>query len=287
MSRQFGREASLTFAQVGSVDGTRISGLRVAFTIEKTTDGGPNTARIQVYNLAEKTRALLSEQGAYVILEAGYTKATKILATGEVTEFRHTKQGPDRITEIVLQDGYSDLVKTQFAKSYPKGTSVSTVVDEIVGAFANIKKTGARTDFIEVGKQLFTGGTFTGPAKQLLDNLLKPFNASAYVENNELHIVTEDETKQALVYSLNANTGLVGSPALKTLDGITGVEFSCLLNPEIGLRHVVTLDADTVTGDYTVTKLSHVGDTHGPSWLTRVEATEQRTGQLPNRGGAR
>jgi hypothetical protein len=287
MTRQFGREGTLILSQVGSADGTRVSGLRIAFNIEKSTEGGSNTARIQVWNLSEKTRAILSEKAAYVTLEAGYTGATKILATGEVTEFRHTKQGPDRITELVLQDGFSDLTKTQFAKSFPKGTEVSAVVEEIVAAFKNVKKTGVRTDFISLGKQLFTGGTFTGQAKKLIDDLLKPFNATMYVENNELHIVTENESKQALVYTLSANTGLVGSPATKTLDERTGVEFSCLLNPNIQLRHLVTLDADSVKGNYVVTKLSHVGDTHGSSWLTRIEATEQRTPELPARGGAR
>lgn len=286
MTTQFGREAILTFTTIGATSGKKIVGLRVAFNVEKSVDGGSNTAKIQVWNLAELTRNLLGEKDAYVILEAGYSGDVKILASGEVKEFRHTKQGPDRVTEITLADGFSDLVKAKFSKSYMAGSPVLTVLQDLVQKFTNAKKSGATFDFVDLGKQLFTGGTFTGQAKTILDSMLKPFNAKAYIEHNELIIVTENESLQTLEYQLTATTGLVGSPTKKTVDTKSGVELSVLLNPNILLRHLIKVSADTGKGEYIVEKISHIGDTHRDSWLTRIEAMEKKpTVALPKRGG--
>lgn len=52
---------------------TRISGLRIAFEIEKNSESPPNTAKISIYNLSNHNWGILqSGEQQVVFVEAGY-----------------------------------------------------------------------------------------------------------------------------------------------------------------------------------------------------------------------
>ena len=95
MPSLFKRAAEL---QIGD---TTISGLDIAFCIEKTLAREPNTAEFKIWNLNDRNRKYLRDQTRVpVTLKAGYEEAMGLLFQGDLSEAFSEREGPDWVTTI-------------------------------------------------------------------------------------------------------------------------------------------------------------------------------------------
>src|SRR6056297_29990 len=279
MGVQFGRKV---IAIIGERNGEKIKirNLRMSFQIEKTTKSDPNRATFTVYNLNENSRAKLEEAAElFLSIEAGYGDETKVIFSGDVDKIENKKTPTDWVTIVETGDGKKDLTETRLNKSYKKGTSVKTVIDDALSAFTNLKNNGLPDGLIQSAKELVTGGTFSGKSKDVLDKLLGEQGLEFSVQDDEVVITEKDKATNNDIYIINPNSGLINSPAKteeKNKEGkvVKGVTFTALLNPNLVPKQRVRVESRNITVEYTIIKINHVGDSQQGTFYTQVEDKE-------------
>ena len=280
MTLQFMRQARLTFGKYGET-GRQAYQLRVAFNIQKTKEKSSNTAQILVYNLNKDSRALLNDTDVFVQLEVKYEEDSlwSIICSGDVLDVSTKKQGVDYITEISLGDGFKDLRDSTFSKSYPEGTNIKAVIEDMVKSFKRIDGKKVVLDAIANTKELITGGTFSGKTADELEKLLLPFGLNPRIQNNDLIIEEKLGTTETEAYVISTASGLINSPQNKTLtinkEEQKGITFEALLNPRIDIGSVVKLESKLITGEYVVYNLQYIGDTQEGDWKVICECIER------------
>jgi hypothetical protein len=210
----FDRVASLVIGQSGGT-GKELSGLRFAFDIEKGATDTPNKCNLHIWNLTASTRALLDEVGAVVILKAGYARDVGALTifTGTITRATTLIDGPDRITELELRDGFFEWRDTKASLSFPAGSSAKAALAAIAAKF-DLTLRPIPSDIAD--RQYPTGFAFAGRAREALAKVCGFLGAEWSIQNRELQVVAKGGVyrKQAIV--LSSNSGLIGSPEPET-----------------------------------------------------------------------
>ena len=280
MTAQFIRQARITFGKYGE-EGRQTYQLRVSFNIQKSKKKEANTAQILVYNLNQESRAILGGDDVFVQLETKWQDEEQwaVICTGDVLDVSTSKQGVDYVTEINLGDGFRDLRDSTFSKSYPEGTNIRSVVQDMVSSFKRIDGKKIALDLISDARELITGGTFSGKTIDELERILLPFGLNPRIQNNDLIIEETLDTTETEAYLISNLTGLVGSPQTKTLTIDSkekkGITFIALLNPRIDVGSIVKIESKFITGEYIVYNLQYMGDTEDGSWQVLCECLER------------
>lgn len=286
MTKQFNRKV---IVQVGERNGERllITNLRMNFQVEKNDKADPNRATLSIYNLSPKSRAKLEEiTDLFLTIEAGYGDTTKIIFSGDVDKIESKKSTINWVTTIECGDGKKDLKETEFDKSYKKGTKVTTIVQDVLNAFPNLKNKGLAQGLIDQGKELLTGGSFSGSAKEIVQKLLGSQDLDFSVQNGEVVITEEFQPTNNEVFIVTPSSGLINSPSNteeKTKDGKIrkGVNFTALLNPAFNPKQLVKVKGQydginfLINGDYVISKVTHVGDNQQGTFYSQVSALER------------
>src|SRR6056297_657031 len=244
MGAQFNGKVVVT---VGEREGERIliRNLRMQFRVEKTDQPDPNTASITIFNLSLDSRAKLEENtDLFLTIEAGYGDETKIIFSGDVDKMQSVKTRVDWLTTIETGDGKKDLKESTLEKSYKKGTKVTTVVQDALNTFTNLKNKVLDGSLIDSTKELVTGGTFSGSSKKILETLLGSEELDFSVQDGEITITKNFQPTDNEIYVVSSNSGLIDSSAKteqKTKDGKIrkGVTFTSLLNPNFKPKQLV------------------------------------------------
>jgi len=271
MSLLFDRKYRIRFGQPGAA-GREISGLRIAFAIERDSSSESNAATIQIWNLSETSRAEILRSGATVSLEAGYGRELGMIFQGNDFKVNIRRELPDVVTEIKTQDGGFQLRSNIVNIGFELGSSIRDVVSQIMGTFQDLT-TNAKEILTVPADQLSEGWIASGTAKKVLDDLLKPRGIQWSVQDGEIRLVADDKTSNDGAVRLSAGTvtlkgtGLVGSPT-KTEDGII---VTSLLNPKIRPYRQIVVESRDIDGIYKVDKVTHRGDSWGGDWYTVAE----------------
>lgn len=294
MSDLFNRAVQVSVGEKNG-DGIQIRGLRVTFNIEKSLEEQPNNSRIQIYNLSERSRAIIEDRKTAIILEAGYGQWVgdgntnterfngnlKKIFVGDVARVRTEKNGPDIVTSIEAGDGEVSYNNSKMNASYAPGTRAGQVLDGIISSFELTK--GMVSGF-NVNDQFQQGLSLSGLTRDHMSNLANRQGLEWSIQDNQLQILRPgDGTTQEAVL-LNPFTGLIGSPfkdkivnqdLLTKKDGkeaTSGTEAVSLLNADIRPGRYVRIESQFVNGNFKVVKVTHEGDTHSTTWYTRLEA---------------
>jgi hypothetical protein len=264
----FERQADLTVAPLSGGDGIKIEGLRIVFSVEKTSTSEANHASVQVYNLAEQTRGWLKSKDQAVVLNAGYLESSQRLFAGVIDRLEHEREGVDLVTTIECKDGGLDLRDPEFHRSYRAGTSKASIISDIV---ANMPHT-TQGPVAALGAQGRTGGAvaLSGTCKRVLDRLGRSWGYEWSIQDGVLQVLDEGEaaTPEILAVKLTPTTGLIGSPT-KTE---RGVKARSLLRPSLRPGSYLVVESEFLTGGYKAESVRHDGDTHGGAWNTETEA---------------
>lgn len=252
------------FPSVGQ--GIKIDELRIKFRCEKSTERNPNKATIEIYNLSDKTRAILEKKNTRVALKIGYQDTLELIFIGNIDKAVHKRENVDIITELEVKDGGNKYRNSRHTKGYPPGIKAKKVFDEIGDSMGLpvSSKEGVPED-----AKYENGLTLQGLARDHLDNLTQKFNLEWSIQDETLQITKKTGTTKESIILLDPDSGLVGFPA-KTK---TGVEFTSLIQPGLKPGRRVQLDSRIVKGVFKLRKVSHEGDAHQGDFLSKCEAS--------------
>ena len=276
-------------------------GLRIAFDVTKTMDGGSNKATIVVTNLSADSRSRVVK-GAVARLRAGYGDELELIYEGEVRRAPQSeRQGPDFVTTMECGDGVEAFRAQDVKKTFPAGTSVKAVILAVAKRFTEAlpddermpvhfgktvkKKTKAsrlsvRTldaDLVVLERSLKEQGFSTvlrralsvsGSANEVMDSLARLYRFDWSVQDGAIQIVAYGATLIGEAVVLGPETGLLGVPAPTDF----GCKFTALLIPRLRPGAAVVIRSDTLSGQFRLETAHLSGDTRADSWTIECEA---------------
>lgn len=245
--------------------GINLHDLKISFNVTKSISSSQNSATIEIWNLAEKSRNALGKELDDVTLEAGYLPPegggnVGIIFKGQIRDVEHKRSGPDIITTLSCGEGDKAFRGATIAKTYPKGTEVETVVEDI---YKQLEAEG-----IDRGEWKFPDDmpafkrpyTVCGGCKRELDNIGRGKGFYWSVQNGTMEIIPGDGYIGDVVM-LSPQTGLVEVPTITD----NGVKAKALLNPEIRPNRRVQIKSEVLemnaeNGEYRVSECTYAGD---------------------------
>lgn len=255
-----------------TVDGARNELLRVVFKVEASLTKSANTADIAVYNLAEPTRAKVSDKGILTTLEVGYSGAISQIFGGKLEAGKSVRDGVDWITSFQSTDGGRELRSARINISFKNInlTEAFTKVAETMGLGLGNALEKIREGNIRGALETFSNGiVLSGPSQKQLDRLAKTFGYEWSVQNGQLQLLgPNDAIEPGDAIIIDSSHGMIGSPE----SGENGiVEVRSLLIPQLTPGRVVALSSKQISGFYRVDKVIYQGDTRGKDWYADLE----------------
>jgi len=274
-------EATIINTTLDKDNSIKVAKLRFTFSISKKGKTDENQATIRIYNLSPDSRKLCEtekdKQGAgqtHIELRVGYGAKDKpsVIFRG-LCDVINTYTTPNWITEFRGLDGSSQYRSFDFEKSYPAGTSIQKIVEDIA------KESGTKltiTDKIE--GVLPRGRALSGPAKNTIENLQSKYGFEFDVQDEETVIGSgKSRIEDKASVTLARYSGMIGEPHVRG----SIVIVQCLLNPSIRPGAIIFLDTlrrDKLTGNYLCKKVTSTGDTWGGNWSMVLELEKSGAG---------
>jgi hypothetical protein len=267
--------------QVGDT-GIIITDMAMEFDIEHNLTKHPNQCLVKVMNLSETTRKAISRDGRplTMVLEAGYKDKISVIFSGDITYALSTQKGADWVTEIQGGDGDRYNSHARVNRSYAPGTKVGTVIEDLLNDVQQHVPDVVRNSEI-FQKTLNSGIALVGKQKDALAKVLGPYGYSMSVQDGKPVILRSDDTTGD-VYEVSERKGMIDSPEFGRPDRKTrlpNVTIKSLLYPELRAGASANVIARDLSGTFKITKVKHVGQTHGPSWFTEIEVKPTKSGQ--------
>jgi len=274
----------------GSEEGLGIHGLRTVFTINKSSQKkkkGSNTCKLDIYNLSSASRSRIRSTEDVVIVRAGYAQdqGEEIIYRGDVTNVNHNKSAPDIITTIDSQDGVNALAGVKVSMSYKDGTSLKSIMDDLVKKFPFIKNARSVVDSATV--KINKGFQHAGYGSTALDKIAEDLGLEWSIQDQTIKLVPKDGHDNARILHLSPSTGMIGSP-VKSLDIVKkskkkgrltdtpGWSVKCLLQPFAEPGSIVSIESDEIKkgSQFKIVSLQHKGDNFGGDFTTDLDVVE-------------
>lgn len=252
--------------------------LMISFDVSKSISSSANSASIELYNLTESHRNAMGKEFDEVTLEAGYMPPgggsnVGIIFKGNIRDVAHKRSGEDIVTTISCGDGDKALRKGVTNKSYPKGTPVKTVVEDIYKELEKEGVTRGEWNFPEdVESQKFKRPyAACGSCWREMNTLGRGKQFYWSIQNGAMEIIPGDGFI-GMVALISPKTGMIDTPTITD----NGIRVSTLLNPEIrpGRRVKVEssiIDLNATDGIYRVSECTFRGDNRDGDF--RVDVT--------------
>ena len=299
----FDRVAELIVGQSGK-EGILIKDLRISFSIEKTLTETLNKSTIKIYNLNPTSRKLVETPNNAVVLKAGYKqdKGALTIFVGIVRRSLTSREGPDWVTELELDDGLIAYRDSKLSTSFKPGANAIDVLSQIAGQFG--LPVSKFPDSI-AGKQYPQGFSFVGRTRDVMTRCCNYLGLEWSIQNQTIQVLRKGGSRERTAIVISAATGMINSPDLeaKTMSdklaarqGLTtdsagviakmsdkltasgkapkdrlevqGYRVESLMQPTILPGDVIKLEAVGVDNWFKVEKVTHQGDTHGKDWTT-------------------
>ena len=269
------------FNRVCNIDispGIRVDVHKIKFEVKKSILSNINNCRIDIYNLSQTTRnKITSDPSSLVRIQAGYLENGGALNIGQgnISNVFHTIKNPDIITTIHSKDGFNSIINNPISLSFLGNVPLSSVIDSIV---AKLKLPVKFADYDKSAK-FKNGYSYVGSIPDALNQLGEQFNFKWSIQNGQLMILNGEKSNGNQSLLLSATTGLVETPELiiktKNLDTLNKNEYKVvsLLQPQMEAGDLVQISSITLNGVFVVKELTHLGDTRGNDWYTKMIVT--------------
>lgn len=287
--RQYLRKVRATFngGLLINPGGINPHDIRIEFNIDKDTSSSPNSAEITIFNLSESHRNSVGKEFDAIILEAGYIPPegsgnVGVIFKGAVRDVEHRREGPNILTIISCGDGSKALRRATISKSFPKGTPVKDVVDELS---KQLEKEG-----VSRGEWKFPNDveskTFKRPyavcgsCARELDTIGRGNGFYWNLQNETMEIIPSDGFIGGVVL-ITPETGMIGTPAITD----NGVRVKALLNAEVRPNRRVQLKSETLEmngddGMYRVTGASYSGNNMDGEMVVDITGEAVKSGKI-------
>jgi hypothetical protein len=266
------RYAALTLGSKDSGQAARFEALKVVFQVEKTSESNANTAKISIFNMSDEGRALAEAAKAFVLLEAGYRDNFGQLFIGDITRAYISRQGPDWVTTVECGDGAEALRSTHIDKSYAPDTDYQDIIKDVAQSFVDQGKVVIGSLLGLKSEKSQTGLSVSGNSKAVLDDLAQKQGLEWSIQDESVQILPKDKDSGRQAVLLTPQTGLIGSPIRREVEGGAGVEFTALIQVALSPGRLVQIESRQVSGIFKLRQVSFAGDTHGQSWYANGKA---------------
>lgn len=282
---QKNRVYSLIIGDAASGNALEIHDLQVTFDISKSTNNKnrTNSAAIEIYNLSDDHIKILDVDYPAAVFSAGYldTGGVKRLFSGQVNNVSTRKSGTDRVTQVTLGAGYTDLNHQVLSEVVPPGRDVRTAIESLrksIGADRGVY------NGTNLNSPIIYGYPLTGTPKDMLDELSEKYNLDWQLEEGVLYVHDNDRGNSENfneAYVISKYTGMIDLPyrvsgdrkrSKKDVAKKPGVQMKILLNSDIRAGDIILLEDVLLNGWYKVTDLRHSGGWRSPHWTTEIRA---------------
>lgn len=283
---QKNREYKLIIGDSKTTAALEIDALQVTFDISKSMNNKKktNSASIEVYNLTDDQLKILDTDYPAAVFSAGYadTGGPKRLFSGQVNNVTTRKSGTDRISQIQMGSGYTELNHEVLSQVIPAGKNVEAAIEELRKAIGADRGVYNGTN---LNNQIIYGYPLSGTPKEMLDELSEKYNLNWQLDGDVLYVNNNDRANSEnfnQAYIISEYTGMVDIPYRATLnkgrskkDKVKkpGVQFKILLNPAIIAGDIIRLEDTLITGWYKVEDIRHTGSWRGSPWYSEIKAT--------------
>jgi len=270
-----------------SGDGSLINDLQVQFDISKTTDNKKktNSATIEVTNLSLEHIKLLDTDYPAAVFSAGYkdTGGVKRLFAGQVTHVSTRKSGTDRISQLQLGTGYTELNHQTLSELVAPGQSVREVAEAIRKNLPGVSR--GVYNGTNLNNEIIYGYPLMGTPKEMLDELAEKHALNWQVDDDTLYVNNNDRANTEnfqQAYVISKYTGLIETPyrvsgdrrrSKKDKAKKPGIQMKILLNPDIRAGDIIYLEDTLITGWLKVDSLRHSGGWRSQNWYTEIKAS--------------
>lgn len=239
----------------------------VRYKIEKSLTDQPNTCEIEIFNLAERTRAEVKVKPALIRIEAGYGKDPvgnpnlSKLFDADLTFAESEHNNVDWITKISGAEGGRAYANSTVNRSYAAGASYATAISETAKSMG-LSMPGNVKDAKELGRQFVSGVTLHGPSRSNMSKLLAPHGMSWSVQNRQLQILKENGVRPDEAIVISSKTGMIGSPivgAPKEPGDPISIKVKTLIEPALIPGGRIQVYSDGITGLFRIDKVTITG----------------------------
>lgn len=296
MTARFGRIYHLDIGEGGS-EGTRVQPpLHCTFDVMKDDTEQPNTAQVQVWNLARSTSEAWENPDMLGLLYAGYEQESgaALVTAGNITYAWTEQKKAESITHITWAEGYVAVRDTAVSLSYGSGVHAHQIIQDIAKAMGLILVMDAKAR----DRVWDNGFSFYGAAHEALHKVTRGTGLEWSIQNRRLVVVEGGETVKKTAFVVSAATGMLSSPQrlrqgaqekARVKDQVTGDNVDVtstkqqkdgwrvrsLLLPTLEPADPVKIKSGTVTGWFKVKNVRHTGDYGGPGdWQTVMEVVD-------------
>lgn len=296
MTRLYQRDIRLTVGEPGTTKAIELrstveggedqEGLCIEFDVTRTLTREPNTADIKIYNLSPTLRQKLgSARFLQVQLEVDYVSDRRFQPTvifkGDLFDTTHERKGPEIVTTLSVGDGALAKRTGRINKSFRPGTSVSSIVKELVSKLVDEDKlvdAGNLREVISNGLRLedvsdtFAGGyVASGKAIVVLERLLRSCGYELSIQDNKLQAIQRGVPLNKRALELSSESGLISSP---TVSARSIVKAKTLILPDLFPGRVVVFknvrDIEDST-EYRVERVDYTGSSFGTDYYADIE----------------
>ncbi len=270
------------FENNGKYDTSQIA-QQIRFDVSKSSDNkkNSNSASIEVYNLSETTLSKLESEFISCVLEVGYVddedKVVLLqLVSGNVTEVKTVKSGVDRITQILMGEGYTDLQHIKLNFTVPPGKTRKDILTEVVAQVPGLSLGGITGT--NLNNPVVDGYPVWGSPKDVLDELASAWKLEWRAANGTIEITEENglvSKNKDLAPLISPSSGLIDIPFYTTASSTKtkgdktrreGLQFKALLNAELKPGQLVRVESKEVNGWYRINSARYTGDFRGNDW---------------------
>lgn len=229
------------------------------FDISRNTLQSTNEGTIRLYNLSGINRGKIVKDefpsdlhiGVQVI--AGYGDTLPIIFKGNVWNAFSVREGNNFVTTIRGFDGGEALIKAKMNQAFESGTPTQQIIGEVNKSFAQYQVTpGAIGDFSDTLKR---GNSVSGNSGDIASTLTK---GGFFIDNGKAYYLNDDEVIDGALSTIDASTGLLGTPVIeKTL-----LRIEVLFEPRLVIGQLIELKSSTaknMSGPYKVISVKHRG----------------------------
>jgi hypothetical protein len=251
-----------------TVGDTEITGLDIAFEIEKDENPEPNPCHVEIYNLGPENRALLSKyKQVPVLLKAGYQGQVGVIFQGDMLRCYHVHENASWKTVLASGEGLLAIQTKRINKSYAKGTPIKTVIGDLARQMG-LPLGSAIDSFKELRETLSKNFAASGnPMNDVCRVLMgKPFNVS--VQNQSLQLRRKTESLQREAISLSADTGLIASPEIGNKGELI---VRSLLMADLSPGRKVHISSAGFNVFATIETVRFTGSTFGSDWEAEMK----------------
>lgn len=269
-------------------------GLQIVFDISKTSDhkhNRGNAGYIDIYNLPQEITDAFEDDNVFISLSVGYEgRDQRTLLHGNSKSCSTRKEGNDIITRVEVGEGYVDLHQVKLSDMVSAGKTVGDVIEVIRSQMPNTSKGSYQGEALS--KPIVCGHRLSGTPREALKKLCEAnrleYNINAGVLNVSDVNGLSRKDKNTCPF-ITPNTGLIDLPFRTTDEPAKtakdkrrryGVQFACLLNPDLSPGSLVYLESPTITGFYRVNTVRFSGSFRTNEWKSECQCSEVTSAEL-------